>query len=286
MEGVSLLDQHRFVVKAGLTPESYLIRKDPKISEKDFEAKVAFGAPLDMSEQKRFYQSVDSRKTFFDLLREKPMHMSQWVPLMFNMLSCGLLELTDKAPFVDLHSQETGADTQVISSALRQMQRVETGLFTYPVFLFLFEQEFLKAQYFGMPLALLIIEMRMRMDPDSSNFDPLQSIAVREVGKRINALKRPIDLFGHYEMFDCALVLPNTDSQGASLLASRAVEVLMGSPLLTGTSVHDLQLHVGVASAPADARDIGLLCKMAKASIQQVKESGLATIGYARDLRR
>src|SRR5207253_471416 len=48
MEGVSLLDQHRFLLGQNVKMESYMLRNHASLSEQDFEKAVSKGAPVDL----------------------------------------------------------------------------------------------------------------------------------------------------------------------------------------------------------------------------------------------
>jgi len=90
MEGVALLDQRTYLTQQNLTMESYLIRKDPNLSEADFQTRVANAAPISINVQKQFYRRVDSQSTLFEILRAWPMPKSEWIPIMFNLIAAKL----------------------------------------------------------------------------------------------------------------------------------------------------------------------------------------------------
>ena len=89
MEGVALLDQTKYLDSAGLKPESCLVKKNAMISEEEFATRVEKGAPIALEPQLDFFELVDNRNTLFDLLRKRPMPKTEWVPILFNLVSCG-----------------------------------------------------------------------------------------------------------------------------------------------------------------------------------------------------
>ncbi|MBX9687820.1 MAG: DUF4388 domain-containing protein, partial [Candidatus Obscuribacterales bacterium] len=99
MEGVTLLDQQKFLAKQGLSPDSYLIRKEARISPDEFKTRVSRGAPLDLNAQMMLYELCDGRSRWQDVLGRKPMVKVEWVPLLFNLVSCGLLNISESSPF-------------------------------------------------------------------------------------------------------------------------------------------------------------------------------------------
>lgn len=56
MEGITLLDQDKFLRQQGLQADSYIVRKEARISPEEFKAKVSQGAPLDLAAQMSMYE--------------------------------------------------------------------------------------------------------------------------------------------------------------------------------------------------------------------------------------
>src|SRR5690606_19843718 len=98
MEGVTLLDQSRYLDTQGLKPESCLVKKNAMISEEEFAARLQKGAPIPIDPQLDFYELIDNRNTLAELLRKKPMQKTEYIPILFNLVSCGLVQITDQAP--------------------------------------------------------------------------------------------------------------------------------------------------------------------------------------------
>lgn len=90
MEGAALTDHLAFLKNIGVGLETYLIRNHSTMSETLFEQMVKGGFGASMELQKRFYQEVDNQSTVLEILRRVPLPKSQWVPIVFNLVSCGL----------------------------------------------------------------------------------------------------------------------------------------------------------------------------------------------------
>ncbi len=289
MEGVTLLDQYKYLSNAGITQDSYLLRKPGTVTEQDFERAVARGAPVDMTMQKQFYQSIDNKSTLFEILRRRPMGKTEWVPVLFNLISCDVVVATDRPPTMVSKAaplEAIGIDRGTIQGVIKNLSRPETGLMTYPAFLYLLEQEYLRYESTQLPFSLLIVELRVRQleKPDAPP-DPLPLTAVREMVKRINGVKRPLDIFAHYETFDYALLLPNTNTAAAALSARRFVELVLKTPLAENIDMQTLMMAGGVGSVPEDCQDLGMLLAAIREAKSQSKQTQLPIVLF-RDMKR
>jgi GGDEF domain-containing protein len=276
MEGVGLLDQNKYVKEQGLKPQSYLIRVNDRLTEEEFKTVLSNkGAPLDMDTQKRFYGFIDNASTFLDVLRRMPMIKNEWVPLMFNMLSCGLVRLSDTPPAgvviqPVLNLPEFQIDRPAIQGVLRSITRPETGLLTYPAFLYMLEQDFTKSATLGIPLCLLVFEAKLRVG------DALQSLPmqfIRECVKRVESAKRPIDVMGHFETFDFAIFMPNTQVKSAKVFAARLMEMLAADPFVP-RPFGQLALFFGIAGAPEDTMELNVMLSAARECKRRGIEGG------------
>jgi hypothetical protein len=288
MEGMALLDQNNYLTAQGVTVQSYLLRKHKELSEAQFEQLVAKGAPLDMMLQKRFYQLVDNKSNLLEILRKLPLSKMDWIPVMFNMLTCDLLTATNKAPLVTLERtlplEAIGIDESAIDTAVKALQRSETGLYTYPAFLFFLEQEGNRFEAFKWPYSLIIFEMRYRPTGPQGPLEPLPNAAVKEISGRIAGIKRKTDFVGHFETFDYACLLSNTNTEPASIFANRIVEVIRSAPVPQTPDIRSISLHIGVACAPDDCANLGLVLAAAKQARNRAKEQGIP-IALFRDTR-
>ncbi len=289
MEGMALLDQNRYISAQGVTPQSYLLRKNPNLSEAQFEQMVAHGAPLDLPTQKRFYQAIDNKSTLFELLRRLPLDKTEWIPLMFNMLSCSLITATETKPHVardnNTELEPIKVDQSVAKTVIKALKRTETELFTFPAMLYFLQQEVSRFEAFGWPFSLVVFEMRFHQIGSEDVLEPLPSGAVRELAHRIATVKRPTDLIGHYETFDYACILPNTNIAGAAMFTNRLSEVLQSEPVSMLPEGARISLALGVASIPEDCRDLGLILAAAHEAKNHAKERKVPIILF-RDRRQ
>ena len=282
MEGITLLDQYKFLQKQGMKPDAYLIRKEARISPDEFKTRVSRGAPLDLSAQMAMYELCDGRVRWQDLLSRRPMMKVEWVPLLFNLVSCNLVSINETSPFSNnkaqgLNSQDI--DRNMIAGVIKGLTRQETGIITYPALLFFIEREFAKSLAFGMPLSLIVFESRIILGGDNTP-QPLPIPALKEIASRIDALKRPFDILSHYETFDFALLLPGATSKAARMFGHKVAESLVNVPLMQGQTQR-LLLAGGIASTPEDTQDLGRFLAAAREAKNKAKEARVPLKAFA-----
>ncbi|MBX9570520.1 MAG: DUF4388 domain-containing protein [Candidatus Obscuribacterales bacterium] len=271
MEGITLLDQQKFLTKQGVKPESYLLRKEARISPDEFKSRVSRGAPLDLQTQMTLYEMCDGRMRLQDILQRRPMTKIEWVPLVFNLLSCGLITIADVSPFASKAQglAATEFDRGMIAGVLKSLTRGDTGMFTYPALLFFLEREFAKSCAFGMPLTLIVFEARIVMAEGPQTL-PIQ--AMKEIAARAETMKRPFDILAHYETFDFAVMLPGANTKTARMFAQRFADSLINVPLIQGQTQR-LLLAGGIASIPEDTQELGRLMSAAREAKTKAKEA-------------
>lgn len=281
MEAVTLLDQSRYLFNSGLKMEHFLAKKYPNMTEAEFEKKIRDAAPHELAPQKEFYIKLDGNQTLFDILREKPMPKKDWVPVMFNLIQCDLIELRDTPLRPDKTKllQATVLDRIAIDNIVRSLKRSDTNILSYPAFQYFLEMEFSRYQLFGTPFCVVIFDMWM-LGQGQQEPQPLPVQALAEATKRINNLKRTIDLMAHFETFNYGLLLPNTELASAAILCHRILEVLNGSPLMMGMDQRRAAVSFGIAGVPEDCRDISLLLSAAKVAKNVAQQSEFPIIMF------
>ena len=265
MEGIALLDQTKTITAAGIKQESYINKAEGNLSEKDFEQRVSAGAPVEMGAQKNFYIQLDGCSTLADILRKTPMAKKDWVPIIFNLVSCKLITASTKPAKTDKTAglQATPVDTVAIERVNKMLARPDTSILSYPSFHYFLKQEFDRFQQYRIPYSVIIFEMWAWHNNELKALSPT---ALQEAVTRINGAKRSLDLFAHFEALSYAILLPHTETPAAAVLAHRILEILRSRSLGPEASQSQLALAFGVAGIPEDCQDIGLMLAAAKAA--------------------
>ncbi|MBS2003357.1 MAG: DUF4388 domain-containing protein [Candidatus Obscuribacterales bacterium] len=269
-EGVLLLDQKRHLKRAGLAYESYLIRLHKNLSDTELKLMLTKGAPLDFEFQRDVYHYLRHKRTFTDLLRDKPMDSTKWTALLFNFLSCGLIEIKQPDAIKGSALDFLGEARAQVQAIHESFIRPETGVYSYPALMYFMEYELNRYEAYNFPLSLIVFEIKNRRD-GSSTSDVLTSQAAGIAAMRIDLVKRPLDIIGHFEAVDYGLLLPNTTGSSAAFVANRILESLTATPLIKGVDRNSLELAFGIACLPADGDDMESLVMSAKAAKAKAK---------------
>lgn len=271
LQGVKLKDQINYLKNAGLWPESILIQKHPNISQVEFDARTATGAPVNMQVLRSIYTAIDEQSTLKQIASKLQLPQSLWVPSMVHLLERDLISFTNEQTKAEKPENliPKTIDPTAIHSVMMSLRRAETGMFTYPAFLYFLEQEYFRGYRSGSPLSVMIMEMRVIKGPPDFKREPLDVVAVAEVFRRISQLKRHIDLVAHYETYDYAMILPNTKSSGANVFAQKIVNALLSTPLPGGVHAGKLSLSFGIACIPEDCTDLSYVLAAAEAAKAQ-----------------
>jgi GGDEF domain-containing protein len=284
---MQLIDNAAYLRNVGLRPEAYIVKKHDNLSERDFESMVASGMPLNMAAQKQFYKSIAPNETVQQLLERMRLSRSQWIQLLCNLLRTDLITIEQpqagkrgRLPLEPKH-----IDKRAIMNIMMSLRSPETGMFTYPAFLYFLEQEYFRAYRSASPISIVVFQMRIY----SANLDPVREplplSALSEAVRRISRVKRHVDLLAHYETYDYALLLPNTKVAGAQVFANRLVKALMGEPLIPGiVDGTNLSVAFGIASIPEDFLDLSLLLSGAEVA-KNAALHGAGPVALYRDVK-
>ncbi len=189
------------------------------------------------------------------------------------------------ATFDEEDIEVVDAESMAMQGVLRALCRPETGLFTYPAFLYFVDQEYRRFRRGGLPFSVAVFQMNFRETDGRVSSQPLPAQAVTEAALRITRAKRDLDLLAHYGTFDFAFLLPHTDTEGAAVLIKRIEVALAAQPLMPGMSADRLAMFFGIANMPADVDRPRALVSAALDAQKQAVE-GPENIVLYRDRRR
>lgn len=273
MEAVTLLDQTDFLEQQqGLNGEAYLIARNPNMTEAEFDAAVGQGTPVDPIMQKKFYHEIGDYKTLLDVLRSQPVKRSEWVPILFNLVTLNLVSISDKPPqarrtTVLLDAQ---VDIKTLEQVLAPCKRPETGILTYPAFQYFVAQECFRHDLCGMPLSVVVFSVKRGTDGASADI-----LIIREIMQIIQNIKRPIDMIGHFQMFDYGCVLPNTGTRSAAVFAQKVQE-----SVAQVAATNNLVMCFGIAGIPENCKSMGQLLSAASEAKKYAEQSASPVILY------
>lgn len=279
MEAITLVDQNAFLEKeGGLTHESYLINRNPAITLEEFNATIAKGNPVDERLQREIFRTIGEFRSLPDLLRMRPLKRSQWVPIIFNLHTLNLLGISDTPPQGGRKAGpivEEQVDMKTLETALKPILRLETGILTYPVLQYFLALECYRFELCGMPLSLAVFSMKRK-----SNGETPDTATIREVIAVIDANKRPIDMIGHYQMFDFAVLLPNTGTRSAAVFTQKVHEAVAAHEFSSGVPAGDVMMCFGIAGLPENCKNMGQLLSASGEAKKHAETSAAPVILY------
>lgn len=283
IKGVQLVDKVNFIRNVGLLPDSVLIKKHPGLTAQDLDNLAMHDQTVDPSQLKRLFGTIDDKTGVKEMVDGLRLTRSQWVPIVALLLNADLITFTND--FVAPRDEKPAIapkaiDKSKIHSVMMSLRRPETGMFTFPAFLYFLEQEYFRGYRSGSPLSVMVMEMRVVQGPPNFVREPLDVPAVAEVVRRISRLKRHIDLLAHYDQYDYAMLLPNTKTSGANIFAQRVARAIWSSPLAYGIDSANLSLAFGVACIPEDCLDLGVLLASAEAAKAQALRAAVPIALY------
>lgn len=261
LKAAALNDQTQFLERNGLNAESCLMRVNPNLTEPEFEARISGHVPVDMNLQKRMYQAVDNKTLFGDLVTQSSLSRSSWTPLIFNLISSGIVSVGNKSaqiePAPEKEQDQSGSNLTIDLAALEKftasMTRKDTGIYTEIAFLFFLEHEFYRFHSYETPFSIVLFKF-------TGSGRELSKPATSHALDVVKNTVRKADILGHYEGDDYALILPHTQPASAAGLVHRLKTVLSEPPF----SPNEIVLNIGVAGIPEDCQDLITLLKIAR----------------------
>jgi diguanylate cyclase (GGDEF)-like protein len=190
----------------------------------------------------------------------------------------------------DLFAYLTGqAAVSIENVDLHEMVRIQavtdelTGLYNLRHFHETLDGEIERSRRFAQPVGLMLLDIDDFKSVNDNYGHQQGDLVLIEVGRVLRALSRDIDEPARYGGEEMAVILPQTDVDGAELLAERMRAAVAGIEIerLDGGGRLQVTASFGVASLPANARDKDSLIAEADAALYRAKRSGKNRVGRA-----
>ena len=288
VQGMQLSDNAAYLKNLGFSPDAHIMRTHKTLGERDFETMIARGVPLNLANQKQFYKVIDEQLPVKQFLEKLRMPRSQWILIMCNLLRTELISIVPPdssllIPKPDLEPKRI--DRAMIQSVMMSLRDPDTGMFTYPAFLYFLEQEYFRAYRSANPISVVVFQMLVQSTRIDGTHEPLAHEALSAAVRKISRVKRHVDLLAHYESGDFALLLPNTKSSGAQIFVQRIVKALQTEPLVANkVDASNLRLAFGVASIPEDFLELSHVLSAAEVAKREAMYGDSSVILY-RDIK-
>lgn len=277
-KGIQLNRLSDILKHMGFTSESVPQKKSQNVGMAALSATRPPGSPFSVDELCKLYEEIDNRSTVGQIAKRCHMGRSVWAPVMSHLLDSGVITFTNEQP----KAKETTnpelvgkvIDTSLIHSVIMALRRADTGMFTYPAFLYFIEQEYFRSYRTGSALSLVVMDLRVDGNTANPAKNPLEVPAMAEVFRRVSKVKRGIDIVAHYEQHDFGIILPNTAHAGAFTFAKRVYQELTAAPLPGIEPPGRLAIAMGIASIPRDCGELNRLMAAAEAAKAQGLQRG------------
>ncbi|MBX9670311.1 MAG: DUF4388 domain-containing protein [Candidatus Obscuribacterales bacterium] len=270
LEGILLLDHTTYLTSHGIRLTTLLVKVRSSLSDAEFERIADTGEEQETNNLKELYEMVDGQRTLEDLISERDLARSQWVPMVSDLIRLNLVEIsTAKGPH---RSAQGKAINYEMAEATKQvLVDPASGFYRFGSFLFLL-QELVRCSH-DMQISLLLIEVQ----PIGSNLRgkvPLSPGETQELAWHISEAASFKGLMAHYEDHDFALVLPGVSAEKAARRAAKLLKSIVNTGLRSGEHHTNVIVSVGIACFPDDAIDLSTLIGEAERAREKAKKTG------------
>lgn len=235
-----------------------------------------------------FSDDVAAKHSLSGLAREEGIRAFICLPLKVRQRKLGVLYVYSK-DFETYGRDELSVLTILSNQAAIAIQNAQvleqsqeeavtdglTGLYNQRYFYTRLQEEIERAERNHKPVSVIFCDMDRFKSFNDINGHALGDMALREIAKIITESKRAIDLAARYGGEEFALVLPETDSSGAQIIAHRIRRRIAGFTFETRShSSSLLTASIGLASHPEDGKQANELVEKADWSMYYSKRQG------------
>ena len=149
-------------------------------------------------------------------------------------------------------------------------------------FMELFRQEFDRAERYRSRLACVLVDLDHFKDVNDSYGHLVGDQVLLAVAGVLRETSRKLDVVARYGGEEFALLLPETDPEGARIVAERYRRALEQARVVTGDTSLSVTASIGVACYPDDAvRTVDDLLRRADAALYRAKAAGRNRVVFA-----
>lgn len=149
-----------------------------------------------------------------------------------------------------------------------------TGLGNYRSFQQILSREIERAARFGRSLGLLMLDLDLFKSVNDVHGHQVGNAVLIEVAERLRAEVREVDVIARYGGEEFAVILPESDSDGAGHTAERICAAMRARPFVVGDLELSVTVSIGVSVFPRNGQAAGALVRAADEALYAAKAAG------------
>lgn len=142
-------------------------------------------------------------------------------------------------------------------------------------------EEWSRATRYGTPLSLVLMDVDKFKSYNDTFGHPAGDEVLKKVARTLMAAVRTTDFFARYGGEEFVLILPNTDADGAMILAERLRQKIEGA----AWKERPVTASMGIASITPDIKNPPDLTQAADNALYASKENGRNRVTHVRDVK-
>lgn len=149
-----------------------------------------------------------------------------------------------------------------------------TNLFNHRTFQTKADEALAQSRRYGRKCALILTDIDHFKSVNDTYGHPTGDMVLRGVAKLLRAQARDTDIVARYGGEEFVIVMPETDAQGARIIAERIREAVQAEVFQTEMGPLKVTLSLGIATAPDDSTEKQALIDLADQCLYHAKHHG------------
>jgi len=255
MEGATFVDHLVYLTNSGLLHDSYLV----PVKNVNLKEALKNGVECDLADLMSIYDKIDGIKTWSEIQRDIELTKTEWVPAMFNLITCGLVRINNTFTKTTHQTKtEDKMDWPAVKAFEQNISRADSGLFTQPALLYFLSQEWYRYESTRHPFSLIVFGYcHKTSDSLDPQFIPFRARVVEELREKVFKTKRKYDLLCHAGAFSYAMLLPLTSKKAALRQAQILSEICGSMTISEDFNSNEIEFRAGIANIPEDCATLG-----------------------------